>query len=156
MKPWTLFFLSGAFSCVALSTRPNDVESAHASEPDPAIAKMVAYLFGSGVPKEVEHVIKRKLIESAAFQASLRRISESSGDSSDEESDGDMRRMVMEAVHEALEETRLLAADAQLQLAMKEKEVRQERYKFLLGAAGTCTAAMGLIGTLIAYNTAGC
>lgn len=150
-----IIFLLLFLFCLTHSSDP-ERSSKRSSEPDPRIAELFQYLFKSAAPREVEHVVKRKLGESGQFEESMRRISSSSSDSADEDSDADMRRMVMDAVHEALEETKLQAADAQMQLGIKEQEVRQERYKFLLGCAGTVTTGLGLIGTIIAYNTSGC
>lgn len=127
----------------------------HGSERDEAVQKLFQYLLGGNAPEELHPVVKRKLGESHDYEESIRRISESSS-STDDDPDVDLKRLVLEAVQDALQEKHLEAAEAHLQLQLKEKAVRVERYKFYAGAAGACTALLGMIGTVIAYQAAGC
>ena len=140
------------------SSDKSDIEQgiSHASERDVMVSQLFDYLFGRQIPHEVVTVVKRKLGDSHNLQESLRRISDSSETSSQDDPDAPIKLMVAEAINEALEEIKLEATDAKLQLELKEKEVRKERYKFLIGVAGTITAGLGVVGTIIAYQETGC
>lgn len=153
----------------------DEEQSKHLSDRDEMIGKLFTYLFGITAPEEVEHVIKQKLSEDTRLQESVQRISTSSSDSDDEDlsadrsagalakeearraqedPDRDVRRMVMLAITEVLKEKHLDMCDARLQLQMREREVRQERYKFYAALLGTITAVVGLGSTILAYNIA--
>ena len=140
------------------SSDKSDIEQgiSHASERDVMVSQLLDYLFGRQIPHAVVTVVKRKLGDSHNLQESLRRISDSSETSSQDDPDAPIKLMVAEAINEALEEIKLEATDAKLQLELKEKEVRKERYKFLIGVAGTITAGLGVVGTIIAYQETGC
>ena len=130
----------------------------HDSNPrDEAIERLFMQLFRTPVPKGIEPVIQRKLGESSSdIRAAAGRISSSSSDSEEAFDVNQVRELIMQAIHEAFEEKNLESADALMQLKLKEQEVRQERYKFLAGVAGTVTGLLAFGGTIVAYQASGC
>lgn len=129
----------------------------HSSFPHTEIVeKLCSSLFGI-CPHDF--VIERIAHNIHSSQRNLRevaeRISESSGDSIDskDEDEIELKKLIMESMHQVIEETHLQASDAQMQLKIQEKALRNERIKLYGSMVTTIASISGLGAAIVAYNT---
>jgi len=133
---------------ITLSSHTNHDESAQ---------RVLFFLFGERPSDDIQRAFTRRLQDSVKHDLSVRQMvktieSSSSDDSTGEDPMVEIKKMLLAAIHEAVEEKHLAAADAQMQLLERERQLRVQKYRMWAATGTAVTSICGVITTLFAYN----
>lgn len=158
LLPFLLFFSLLASESDSEESGTLTISSRHMSDhPDETAQRVLLFLFGERPSDDIEKAFTKRLQASVHVDPSMRQIvkvieSSSSSDSPGEDPMAEIKKLMLEAVQEAVEEKHLQAADAQMQLGIREEELRVQKYKFYAAAATALTSMGGVITAFLAYN----
>lgn len=146
------------FSLYGSESDSEEVISKHSSiRADEAAERVLIYLFGERPSQEIKDKVAFHFEQNIHHDQSIcdfvRVIESSSSSSSDyDQSEMAMRKLVIKAVQEAIEEQKLVSADYFMQLSLREKEVKRQKYRFYGALATALTSVAGVVTTVLAYN----